>query len=188
MSIIASLLRNTSAVNLPFVFVPGFVQRVTVGAVDRNFFDWYRSSSDPYTGSGLVSHLDGALGVFGAHVPVSSARLTVTAPLRDPIEGDWDRVSAPAPTVPDRMRIYIDFIDRGTIRLSGNWARGGGVVVPPGLLGDEGPVRTTIALLAGQSARDTAEVLILRHEANRLRGTLRSTGQQVEFARRIPTP
>ena len=185
--LVAGSLRNTSAVNLPYVFVPGFVQRVTVGAVDRNFFDWYRSSSDPYTGSGLVSHLDGALGVFGAHVPVTSTRLTVTAPFRDPIEGDWDRVSAPGATVPDRMRIHIDFIDRGTIWLSGNWARGGGTPVPPGLLGDQGPLRTTIALLAGQSARDTAEVLILRHEANRLRGTVRSTGQEVEFARRNPT-
>lgn len=184
--LIAGTLRNTSATNLPPVFVPGFVQRVTVGAVDRNYLDWYRSSSDPYTGAGLVSHLEGALGVFGSHVMVSSARLTVTDPLDDPIEGDWDRVSAPGPTVPDRMRIYIDFVDRGTIRLSGNWARGTGVpTVLPGLLGDEGTVRTTIALLAGQSARDTLDVMILRHDANRLTGTMRSTGEQVEFARRL---
>ena len=43
---------------------------LVVSAVDQNYYDYFRRASDPWTGSGLISHLDGAIGVFGSIVPV----------------------------------------------------------------------------------------------------------------------
>ena len=64
---------NDTAVALPAPPGGGFIvtpQRVIVSAVDQNYYDYFRRASDPWTGSGLISHLDGAIGVFGSIVPV----------------------------------------------------------------------------------------------------------------------
>ena len=52
-------LRNYFASSLERVLIPGFRQRVSVAAVDSNFFDYYRSRNDPFTGSGIINNLDG---------------------------------------------------------------------------------------------------------------------------------
>jgi hypothetical protein len=43
---------------------------VVVSAVDQNYYDYFRRASDPWSGSGLISHLDGAIGLFGSIVPL----------------------------------------------------------------------------------------------------------------------
>jgi len=83
-------LRNLLADRLPNLFVPGFRQAVTVSAVDSNTYDYYRSSNNPFTGAGIVSHVSGAMGVFGSLVTVARRTLDVTAPMKRPIEGVFD--------------------------------------------------------------------------------------------------
>jgi hypothetical protein len=58
-------------------FWSGQQQQVVVNAVDVNYYDYYRRSSDLITGSGVVNHLEGATGVFGSIVRVSSRVLDV---------------------------------------------------------------------------------------------------------------
>jgi hypothetical protein len=49
---------------------------VTVSAVDVNYYDYYRAQSDPFAGA-PPSHLTGAVGVFGAYVPMLGGQLQV---------------------------------------------------------------------------------------------------------------
>lgn len=87
---VTGTLRNLIADNLPNLFVPGFRQIVTVSAVDSNMYDYYRSSNNAFIGAGVVSHVSGGTGVFGALVTVARRTLSVTAPLVDPIEGSFN--------------------------------------------------------------------------------------------------
>ena len=43
--------RNLFASDLQHVFIPGFRQDVLVAAVDSNFYDYYRTNNDPFTGA-----------------------------------------------------------------------------------------------------------------------------------------
>jgi hypothetical protein len=53
-------------------FAAGTTQRVVVTAVDVNYFNYYRRSSDFFSGAGPLGHLTGGLGVFGSVVPVAA--------------------------------------------------------------------------------------------------------------------
>ena len=184
--LVAGTLRNTDAIGLPAVFYPGFVQRVTVGAVDRNFFDYYRSANDPYTGGGLISHLDGALGVFGAYVLVHADRLAVVEDFGDePYEADYVRAVpfARTPGIPDRFRLYHESTEGASRRFTGNWQGLGTGTPSPGVLAETSDILNfRVVLLAGQSARDTLSVLHLRDNgAGRLVGRVGESGPNVEF-------
>lgn len=49
----------------------GVVPRtLVINAVDDNYYDYLRRASDPFTASGLITRLEGAVGVFGSMVPV----------------------------------------------------------------------------------------------------------------------
>lgn len=58
-------------------FVAGLAHRITVSAVDANYYDYYRRGSDLFTGTGPISRLNGAIGVFGSIVPLASATVDV---------------------------------------------------------------------------------------------------------------
>ena len=45
-------LRNIFSNDFERVFIPGFRQDIVVGAVDSNFYDYYRTNNDPFTGPG----------------------------------------------------------------------------------------------------------------------------------------
>jgi len=66
------------------IFIPGFTYDLVVSAVDANYYLYYAFDSDQYTGTALPSSLRGAMGVFGAIVPIVRLSLTVegTDPLR----------------------------------------------------------------------------------------------------------
>jgi len=49
---------------------------VVVSAVDVNYYDYYRSQSDPFAGA-APSHLVGAVGVFGSIIPIYATQLLV---------------------------------------------------------------------------------------------------------------
>lgn len=178
--LVSGALRNPELPGLPAVFMPGFTQTVSVGAVDRNFFDYYRSENDPYTGSGVISHLDGALGVFGSHVLVHLRALSVVQPREGvSIEGDWFRTAGP-PGIPTTIRLWADSKVGAITRLSGQWF-GSGSEHPPGVVGSADGLGASLAILRGQSARDTALVLDLRIEGSILTGRIRGTDTDVEY-------
>jgi hypothetical protein len=87
---IAGSLRNLFVDNLPSLFQPGFRQAITVSAVDSNMYDYYRSSNNGFTGTGVISRVSGATGFFGAFVIVARRTVDVTAPASRPIEGTFD--------------------------------------------------------------------------------------------------
>jgi hypothetical protein len=61
------------------VFTPGMSNLVLVSAVDANYYAYYRTNSDPFTGTAVQGNLVGAEGVFGSLVVVSAVELNVTA-------------------------------------------------------------------------------------------------------------
>lgn len=56
-------------------FVRGQEHEVIVLAVDDNYYDYYRRGTDSFTGVGVISHLDGGLGLFGSVVELKTWRL-----------------------------------------------------------------------------------------------------------------
>ena len=58
------------------IFQRGQDASVVVSAVDVNYYDYYRSQSDPFAGA-APSHLTGAVGVFGSIVPIYATQLLV---------------------------------------------------------------------------------------------------------------
>ncbi|HEY9227968.1 MAG TPA: DUF4249 family protein [Gemmatimonadaceae bacterium] len=59
------------------VFERRLTHQLAVVAVDENYFDYYRHSTDDVTATGLVMHLDGGIGVFGSVVTVATRTIVV---------------------------------------------------------------------------------------------------------------
>jgi hypothetical protein len=59
------------------VFERRLTHQLAVIAVDENYFDYYRRTSDFFTGAGIVMHLDGGIGVFGSVVTVATRTVVV---------------------------------------------------------------------------------------------------------------
>ena len=85
---LTGLLRNVDAEGFPSAFLPGFTQRISVIAVDTNYYDYYRSRNG-LRGRGLVNRIAGGYGVFGAGAPVLERTLRVNAPFTRPAEGEY---------------------------------------------------------------------------------------------------
>ena len=58
------------------LFVPSQTTHVTVSAVDRNYYEYYRTLSDPFAGA-PPSRLEGGYGVFGSLVELTIRSLNV---------------------------------------------------------------------------------------------------------------
>jgi hypothetical protein len=87
-------LRNFFVDGLPSVWLPGFVQIVSVVAVDRNFYDYNRSGNDPFGGTGLISSVRGGLGLFGSALAVLRRQVTVSDRDRLPLDARWRGTTA----------------------------------------------------------------------------------------------
>ena len=59
------------------VFERRLSHQLAVIAVDENYFDYYRRTSDFFTGAGIVMHLNGGIGVFGSVVTVATRTIVV---------------------------------------------------------------------------------------------------------------
>jgi Domain of unknown function (DUF4249) len=59
------------------VFERRLAHQLAVIAVDENYFDYYRSTSDLFTATGLIMHLHGGIGVFGSVVTVATRTIVV---------------------------------------------------------------------------------------------------------------
>jgi hypothetical protein len=71
------LLGTTESQNGDVAFVSGLTHQVVASAVDANYYDYFRRASDQITGTGVINHLHGGLGVFGSIVPLSSWTIVV---------------------------------------------------------------------------------------------------------------
>ena len=100
--------RNFQADRFPRVFVPGFIQALQAFAVDQNYFDYFRSDNDRFTGLGIINHLSGGTGVFGAVIPVRRQDLDVVAPFDEPVDGVWELEDSPDPSFPVRLTTWAD--------------------------------------------------------------------------------
>ena len=59
------------------VFERRLTHQLAVIAVDENYFDYYHRTSDFFTATGLVMHLEGGIGVFGSVVTVATRTIVV---------------------------------------------------------------------------------------------------------------
>ena len=181
-------LRNLFASDLPRVFVPGFRQDIIVAAVDSNFFDYYRTNNDPFTGSGIISRLNGALGLFGSMVTLNSGTLSVVADQTEPIEGRF-RVTAAtgdAASFVSTINLYIESPPakgQATTALSGRYTLGGPNARSDGIIGRLSGTTVSFAVLANQLAGDTVDVFTGTLEGMTLSGKYKRRTGEVVFVK-----
>jgi len=109
----------------------------------------------------------------------------VTADRTEPIEGLYRRGAGGGRKAPFFFRLYRDQeVAPGRLWLSG-FHSSGGITGLPGLLGEQtGDRRLTLAFLRAQSAADTVFTLDAVFDGfNRIEGTVRGTGQRVEYVK-----
>ena len=183
-------LRNFFAEDLPRVFMPGFRQDVLIAAVDSNFFDYYRTNNDPFTGSGIISRLNGALGMFGSMVTLNSGTLTVSADQTEPIEGRFRVTAATGDAVSfvSTVNLYIESpptkgAGEATAALSGRYTLGGPNARSDGIIGRLTGTTVSFALLANQLAGDTVDVFTGTLEGTTMSGKYKRRTGQVVFVK-----
>ena len=181
--LVSGSLRNFFTEGIPATFVPGFRQSITVGAVDLGYYDYFRSQNNPLTGSGLINHLQGGRGVFGSYVMMRGQSVNVTADIDEPLEARYQRFAGPAGT-PSGFTLYIESgTTSSTQQVSGSWTSTF-LQGPNGMIGTlDTQNRLTLAMLRGQFADDTVGVLDLTWDGLALLGSLRSTGERVDYRR-----
>lgn len=144
-------LRNFFADPLPNAFLAGYDQEVTVTAVDTNFYDYYRTRNDPFSGRGLVTHVIGGTGLFGSSVTIQRQVVRVSkAAQPDSVEGHYPR--SVTSTYGD-LDLFVDQKEGDFTALTGRLNGSGGVV---------GSMRSGVisfaVLRAGGLVRDTLDV------------------------------
>ena len=90
----------------PDVWIAGTRETFTVAAMDTNFFDFFRTANDPFTGSGFANRLEGGLGVFGAMAPVSRT-YDVVADIDHPWEGRYRLMTNMAGGSDDTLTLFV---------------------------------------------------------------------------------
>lgn len=179
-------LRNFFAPNLERTFIPGFRQRSTLAAVDTNFYDYYRSRNDPFTGSGIINRLQGGVGLFGAAVNLDIRTLDVTQNPRDPaVEGEYEAVLTPTLPRPvaDIFRLYVETPGEPAA-LSGWFGRNRTSGILEGLIGTRTNGRIVIEFLENQNALDTIAVFRGVASGDSLIGDYVGVNGRVVFRRR----
>jgi hypothetical protein len=175
-------LRNFFADGLSSAFIPGFRQTLVVSAVDTNFYNYYRTRNDPFTGTGIISHLDGGFGFIGALVIIETRLLQVDQPFTRTVEGVYD---AQVGSNTMSLRLFVEQQGRDISSLSAS------VMVPQsGLHRDAGGIgflrdnRVSLAVLGTSGlVSDTADVFTGVFAGDSIAGQLRS-GPRVTFRKR----
>jgi hypothetical protein len=174
--------RNPFASDLEHLFIPGFRQDVLVAAVDSNFYDYYRTNNDPFTGAGIINRLQGGIGLFGALVPLTNGTLQVTADQTEPIEGRFR--ASPATFDPARVSTMNVYLESKSTRsdlpdvLSGRYTNAANNAITNGIVGEMTGSHVTLVLVTNQLAQDTLDVFTgdLSADGTTLTGTFRSQG------------
>ena len=178
-------LRNFFSSSLERTFIPGFRQTVELAAVDSNYYDYYRSRNDPFTGSGLINKLHGGIGLFGAAVSINSRTLDVTANTREPmLEGTYEARMSPILRRPvaDVLRIYVES-PGDPAALSGWFMRNRTTGVLEGMTGVAKDGRVTLRFLENQRSVDTVAVFVGEQRGDSLVGSYSGVTGRVVFVR-----
>lgn len=182
-------LRNIFASNLVRAFIPGFRQSVTIYAADSNYYDYYRTQNDPFTGAGIINRLSGGVGLFGSLVVIAGRTLDVTQQPREPtFEGDYDVVQAPAAakTFVDVLHLYVETPGEPA-SLSGWYMRDRTTGVKAGFDGTRIDGALTITLMSTQNANETFQVFTGRQFGDSLIGAYNNvSGRVVLLRRKVP--
>lgn len=186
-------LRNVEVEGLPRVFIPGFPQAVTVSAVDSNYYDWFRTHDDAVSGTGLVSRVQGGLGVFGALVRLRFHDLRVVAPQTEPAAGTFRFVGSAADRAATPYLGLELYVESRAARADQGDALSGRYEVRPrfgytgclqcGLLGTVHDGRVELALLRDWTARDTVERFAGALRGDTIVGSYRGFGGVARFVR-----
>jgi hypothetical protein len=180
--------RNLFAGDLQRVFIPGFRQDMLVAAVDSNFYDYYRTTNDPFTGSGIISRVNGGLGMFGSLVSLNSGTLTITANQTEPVEGRFRLSSSAGGPAPFASQFTL-YVESSATReglpaaLSGRYITAGASPRGDGILGQQFGSTVTLALLANQLSGDTVDVFTGELRGDTLSGSYRKAGGISVFVR-----
>jgi hypothetical protein len=159
-----------------------------VGAVDSNFYDYYRTTNDPFTGAGIISRITGGLGLFGSLVPLSTGTLTVVADQTEPIEGRFRLLSFEGtPTAfLSQIVLYVESPPAGDglpASISGRYTTATPTVRSDGVLGQQFGTFLSLTLLVNQLAVDTLDVFTAELRGDTLIGTYRTNGGTAVFLR-----
>ena len=189
---LAGDLRNVFASDLQRVFIPGFQQSYAVYAADTNFFDYYRSRNDPFTGSGIINRLQGGIGLFGSTVNIDASSVDVTQATTEPaFEGDYEIVqgSANARSLVDIMHLYVETPASSTLgaSLSGWYSRDRSGPVRDGIVGARDGGRIELRFLVNQNAEARLVTFIGRQSNDSLIGNYSSVSGLVAF-RKLARP
>jgi hypothetical protein len=180
-------LRNLFSVDLERVFIPGFRQDIIVAAVDSNFYNYYRTNNDPFTGAGIINSINGGLGMFGALVSLNTGTITVTADQTEPIEGRFRLTPSTTDiTVPTQLTLYVESPPAkadAPAAISGRYQLGNSTTRGDGIIGQLRGPDVTFALLSSQLAGDTSDVFIGELTGDTLRGAYRKKGTSAVFVR-----
>ena len=186
-------LRNVDDDELNRVFIPGFQQALTVSAVDSNFYDWYRSANDVFSGSGLIDRVAGGLGVFGGLVRLRFTSFHVVSPQPEPFAGTYALVGSQqdlesAPFL--GMDLYLesraargDQADAvsGRIRVRGRFGYTG--CLSCGMLGTVRGSQVKLSILQGWFASDTMDVFTGEIRGDTIVGSYRGYGGIARFVK-----
>jgi hypothetical protein len=180
-------LRNLFAGELQRVFIPGFRQEMFIAAVDSNFYDYYRTNNDPFTGAGIISRVNGGLGLFGSIVNLNTGTITVSADQTQPIEGRFRLAPATSnQNIPTQLTLYVESPAAKPelpMALSGRYNLGNSSTRGDGLIGRMIGTDVTLALLANQLASDTVDVFEGELRGDTLRGFYRASRFEAVFVR-----
>ncbi|MEP6991937.1 MAG: DUF4249 family protein [bacterium] len=181
-------IRNVFASDLQHLFIPGFRQDYTVFAVDTNYFDYYRSRNDPFTGSGIINRLAGGIGVFGSVALLRSGAVDVTQSPVDPsIEGDYEIAQGPAQAIPyiDVMRLYVETPGATHASLSGWYSRNRRLSIRDGIAGTRDGTRIELTLLVNQDAHQHLATFVGTQVGDSLVGNYAGLTGRVVLRRRV---
>jgi len=174
-------LRNFFSERLPSVFVPGFTQTLQISAIDINLYDYYRSQNNPFTGSGLINHLEGGTGLFGSLVPLKMLTVETTAGQELPVEGQY--VGSPGFTsgAPATMSLYVDARHGDLALITGNYERES-LPGRRGLIGFLDGSSIGMAFLREELASDTTATFSgTLYGRDSIVGTVRATGERLVY-------
>lgn len=158
-------LRNFQRTGFPRVFVPGFLQVLQSLAVDRAYYEYFRSANGEFTGAGLVSNIrGGGTGVFGAAQPIRTQFVDIVAPFDQPEDGIFELLGATT-NFPARLTVYVD----GTFASGQHYdVFDPELITRRGVLGTRTGTGLRLQVLAGQSARDSAWTLEAQYRGDTL--------------------
>jgi len=180
-------LRNLFSSDLERVFIPGFRQDIMIAAIDSNFYDYYRTNNDPFTGAGIISRVDGGLGMFGALVSINTGTITVTADQTQPIEGRFRLTPTTSDvTTPTQFTLYVESPPAkadAPAALSGRYLLGNSTTRGDGIVGQLRGPDVNLVLLNGQLAGDTVDVFVGELVGDTLRGAYQKLGTKAVFLR-----